>query len=433
MSTHDLVQPICAAVDDRAEAVVATLSDLVRINTVNPYSGGKVLGSEKPGQLYLKPRLAALGARVTLSEVPADVYDRAGIIGPKGRNFTDRPNLAAEFDFGGNGPHVLVFGHMDTVAADGMTIKPFEPARSGGRIYGRGASDDKGGLTQALHAIEALVRLKVPLKGKLTFASVIEEECNGGGAGIAALLLGGCRPDVAVCVDGSGDFLGRGGAGVVTGHVDVPGRAGHAASPDGVSALEKALVVKAALDRYKAAREASRPLGLLNIGVFRAGVHPAVVPGDAEMEFNLVYHCDEAEAARQAGLGFTAAALRRDLEHLVADAAAADAFLVDHAPRLTWVKDLPPYETPTDSPLVAAACDAWRKVHGRPPAVETMNGWSDAAYVPMLAGCEVINLGCGTTSVVHGPAEYVEEDILIGHTKILALLLADLLRDKTAP
>jgi acetylornithine deacetylase/succinyl-diaminopimelate desuccinylase-like protein len=62
-----------------------------------------------------------------------------------------------------------------------------------------------------------------------------------------------------------------------------------------------------------------------------------------------------------------------------------------------------------------------------------MNGWSDAAYVPMLAGCEVINLGCGTTGVVHGPAEYVEEATLIGHTKILALLLADLLGPGTAP
>jgi len=406
---------------------MATLSDLVRINTVNPYSGGTVLGSEKAGQLYLKPRLEGLGAAVELQPVPADVYDQGGIIGPAGRDFTDRPNLVAEFEFSEPGSHVLVFGHMDTVAVDGMTIEPFEPLRSDGRIFGRGSSDDKSGLAMAFHAIEILLALDLPLRGKLTLASVVEEECNGGGAGIMAALLAGCRPDVAVCVDGYSGFLGRGGAGVVTGRIDVPGRAGHAASSDGVSALEKALVVKAALDRFKAEREAVRPLGLLNIGVFRAGVHPAVTPGEAEMEFNLVYHKDEAGASQEAGQGFGASLIRAELEKIVATAAAGDEFLTEHAPRLTWVKDLPPFETPEDSPLLAAVGRAWEQVASAPPDIQTMNGWTDAAFVPMLAGCEVVNLGCSAEGAAHGPAEYVEEAALIQHTKILALYLAETL------
>ena len=420
----ELLDRISRRIDARREAIVATLSDLVRINTVNPYSGGTLLGSEKPGQVYLEQRFGALGAATALQEVPADVYARGGVIGPAGRDFTDRPNLMAEFDFGGDGPHVLVFGHMDTVAADDMTIEPFDPVRRGGRIYGRGASDDKSGLTTALHAAETLSGLDMPLAGKLTVASVVEEECNGGGAGILAALLAGCRPDVAVCVDGASTFVGRGCAGVVTGNVKVPGVAAHAASPDGVSALEKALVVKSALDAWKADREAARPEGLLNIGVFRAGIHPAVVPGSAEMEFNVVYFLDEAEAAQAAGEDLSAALLRRAMEHAVDAAAAADSFLAAHAPQMTWVKDLPPFETPADSPLLAEMCAAFDAVTGAPPKVDTMNGWSDATYVPLLAGCDVVNFGASTPGTAHAAVEYAEEEILLRNTKVLALYLA---------
>ena len=46
----ELATRISQVVDARREAIIATVGDLVRINTVNPYSGGKVLGSEKPGR-----------------------------------------------------------------------------------------------------------------------------------------------------------------------------------------------------------------------------------------------------------------------------------------------------------------------------------------------------------------------------------------------
>ena len=38
-----------------------------------------------------------------------------------------------------------------------MTIAPFKPTINGGRIYGRGATDVKGGLACMLHAFERLV------------------------------------------------------------------------------------------------------------------------------------------------------------------------------------------------------------------------------------------------------------------------------------
>ncbi len=420
-------EQISRIIDREAEFIVRTLADLVAINTVNPYAGGTVTGKEKPGQLYLEPLFRDLGGEVTFSGVPQDVYRRSGVIGPQNRDFTDRPNLVAQFEFGAPGPHVLVFAHMDTVDVGGMTAPPFKPIRRHGKVFGRGASDDKSGLAVAYHATAALLEAGFPLCGRLTVASVVDEECNGGGAGILALLLAGVRPDVAVCLDGSAAFLGRGCAGVVTGHIDVPGVAAHAASPEGISALEKGLKLKAALDTWKARREAERPKGLLNLGVFRAGVHPAVVPGAGEMEFNLVYFLDEARHSEQAGTGFGAAPLREQIEERVGETARKDDFLAEHPPRLTWIKDLPPFETPADCDLVRETTEAYRIVTGDSPSWDVMNGWSDASHVPLLADAPVVNLGSAAEGAPHSPGEFVEEATLIRNAKVLALLLARVL------
>ncbi|MGZ3673448.1 MAG: M20/M25/M40 family metallo-hydrolase, partial [Ktedonobacterales bacterium] len=55
-------------------------------------------------------------------------------------------------------PTVLVYGHYDVVPAakeDGWDTPPFEPVEKRGRIYARGASDDKGQMFIHLKAFEA--------------------------------------------------------------------------------------------------------------------------------------------------------------------------------------------------------------------------------------------------------------------------------------
>lgn len=177
---------LAAAIRDNAaarrEEILSTLCDLIHINTVNPHSGDRSPGGEKPGQLYLEP---------------------------------------------------LMFAHMDTVGVDTMDIPPFDPVRKEGRIYGRGSSDDKSGLALGFHAIKTMLAVNPPARGKLTFASVVGEECDGGGGGIMSLCLDGLKPDAAVCLDGSASSLFRGCNGVMTGRIRVPGESAHASSPLG--------------------------------------------------------------------------------------------------------------------------------------------------------------------------------------------------------
>ncbi len=413
-------------VDRQTNEIVATLCDLIRINTVNPYSGGGVTGSEKPGQEYMEPLFQHLGLKTRLETVHPDVYRKADILGPSPRDFSGRPNLLAEMTFPRSGPHVFLFAHMDTVAVDGMTVAPFDPVRRDGRIYGRGSSDDKSGLVVALYAVRTLLELGLELGGKLTVASVVDEECDGGGSGVMSILLNGHRPDLSVCLDGSSDFIARGCNGVITGRVRISGVSAHASSPRGVSALDNSWIVKQALEAVREERRINCPEGLLNIGVLRAGSHPAMVPGTAEILFNLSYLPREADDARRAGRGYNGSLLRQRIEDVVAAAAAADEYLRGHPPEVTWVKDLPPFLTAEDSSLVRGMCRACAAIDGVAPHVRVAPYWTDASNVPLLTGQDVIAFGAGA-DCAHAPDEYVEETVLIRNTKVLAQFLADTL------
>src|SRR5207248_10857835 len=57
---------------------------------------------------------------------------------------------------GGNNPGLLLLAHTDVVpVGDGWTVDPYGGLIRDGRIYGRGASDMKGGLAAALTALAA--------------------------------------------------------------------------------------------------------------------------------------------------------------------------------------------------------------------------------------------------------------------------------------
>lgn len=71
-------------------------------------------------------------------------------------------------------PTVLLYAHHDVQPpgpAEEWETGPFEPFESGGRLYGRGASDDKAGIVMHLGAIRALgadsgVGIKVFIEGE---------------------------------------------------------------------------------------------------------------------------------------------------------------------------------------------------------------------------------------------------------------------------
>ena len=70
----------------------------------------------------------------------------------------------------------MLEAHTDTVSIKGMTIPPFEPAIREGRMYGRGAVDDKAGLAAMLHAVASIHADGITPPCEVLLAAVVDEE-----------------------------------------------------------------------------------------------------------------------------------------------------------------------------------------------------------------------------------------------------------------
>ena len=72
-------------------------------------------------------------------------------------------NYAGHIEYG-EGDETLDFGHMDVVpAGDGWETDPYEPVIKDGKIYARGASDDKGPSMAAYYAMKIIKELGLPV------------------------------------------------------------------------------------------------------------------------------------------------------------------------------------------------------------------------------------------------------------------------------
>ena len=111
-----------------------------------------------------------------------------------------KPNLLARVP--GAGERTLLYnGHLDTVPFDAgaWTHDPLGE-RDGDRLYGRGATDMKGGVAAMLTAVRALVETDTEPPVDLLLALVADEEV-GGDAGLPALLSAD-RLEADACVIG---------------------------------------------------------------------------------------------------------------------------------------------------------------------------------------------------------------------------------------
>jgi acetylornithine deacetylase/succinyl-diaminopimelate desuccinylase-like protein len=228
---------------------------------------------------------------------------------------------------------------------------------------------------------------------------------------------------MAVFLDGNDGALTLGCYGCLTADVHVTGQEGHAAYGTGVSALGKALIAKDAIDAFGDERLADRSDCRTNIGIFEAGVHPAVVPGRARMSLNMVYRHEEALAAQTAGHPFGGGAIREAFERAIAAADEDDDWLREHRSRVEWVKDLVPFSVPEDTPAVQRLAAAYRDVVGGAAEFNHMVGWSDACYYAYHAKMPTVLFGPGKSGYAHSPDEHVEIESLVNVCKVLAVFL----------
>lgn len=102
------------------------------------------------------------------------VLDFAQELGFAVGNMADRVGWA---EYGQGEELVAVLGHLDVVpAGEGWTKNPFGGEIAHQRLYGRGATDDKGPILASLFALKELKDSKIPLKRRVRILFGTEEE-----------------------------------------------------------------------------------------------------------------------------------------------------------------------------------------------------------------------------------------------------------------
>jgi acetylornithine deacetylase/succinyl-diaminopimelate desuccinylase-like protein len=150
---------------------VKLLKQLIAIPSCNPHISN---ADEKEIALFLRDELKTAGFQVRLQPITS-TYP---IEGPRGRKAYSRSNVIARIGEKGRGPKLILNGHLDTVSGDNMK-KPFRPRVQGGKLYGRGSSDMKGGVAAIVAAGEAIQASTRYLRGELVLSLVVDEETLG--------------------------------------------------------------------------------------------------------------------------------------------------------------------------------------------------------------------------------------------------------------
>lgn len=237
--------PLCS------EVVVSLLRDLIRIPSVNPRLAAEEAHGEQEVATFAIEWLKAQGVTAWLDEV-----------------VPGRPNAVGEVG-DADGRALILCAHLDTVGTAGMTIPPFDPRVEGGRVYGRGSYDMKGGAAAVMCAAAALARER--LRGRILVALVADEEYASEGA---ERFVRNHTADGCILTEGSEGKLILAHKGFVWADVVTRGRAAHGSRWDlGVSAIGRMGRIIAALEEFD-----SRTL--------RGRVHPLV--GPASMHCSLI-------------------------------------------------------------------------------------------------------------------------------------------------
>ena len=367
-------------------------------------SGQNPPGEEAATVAVLRAAAAGLGLEVVESEVEPG-----------------RVNLSITLP-GGDGPGLLLLGHTDVVpVGDGWTVPPFGGVVRAGRIYGRGASDMKGGLAASLAALAALRGVGlggVGLSGSVELAALVDEEETG--KGIRSYVESAGRPylgcitaeptDLQTIIGARGDSYLR---------VEVHGRACHAGNPDGgANAIYGAAAVVAEIERLHA-ELAKTPHPLLgpatwSVGQIQGGSGGSIVPAECVVV-----------ADRRLLPGESPSEVLDDLRRRVAGLGLEDRGLTIE---LAMPMEMPAFETPADAALVritdAALADA-----GGPRL--PLGGWTaacDGGFVARDLGVPVVVLGPGSvTTQAHRADESVGVDELLIAARAYALTALRLL------
>ncbi|MBO8171326.1 MAG: peptidase [Bacillaceae bacterium] len=378
-------------------------------------------GNEKQAQQIVAERLHEMGLDVDVWEPDGNELKKHPYFYSPREQFSGSPNVVGVWKGSGGGRSIILNGHIDVVPAgdrEQWEDDPFSGKIEDGKMYGRGATDMKGGNVALLAAVQCLRELGVSLKGDVIFQSVIEEES--GGSGTLAAVLRGYKADAALIPEPTGMKIFPKQQGSMWFRITVKGRSAHGGTRyQGVSAIEKALQISEAIRKLEKERNdrIDDPLydGIpipipINIGKIQGGDWPSSVPDLVVLEGRMgVAPEEKMEDAR--------AELARCLEQ----AAEQDAWMKEHPPRLEWFgARWVPGSIDLEHAFMNVLTESYRDVMQADPVVEASPWGTDGGLLTQAGSTPSVVFGPGVTSMAHFPNEYIELDRVFECAEVVA-------------
>ena len=365
-------------------SAVRLLRELVSIDSVNP--------SLVPGA----------AGESSVADAIAHALRRAGLDVQMQPVDGRRANVIGVLEGRAPGRSLMFCGHMDTVGVEGMT-NPFDPVERGGRVYGRGAQDMKGGLAAMIDAARAIAAEGLA-RGRLLVAAVVDEEYASIGADA---LVGAWRADAAVVTEPTDRQIAICHKGFAWYDVETRGRAAHGSRPrEGRDAIFRMGRVLHALEHLDRRLQSQPPHPLLGAG----SLHASIIQGGRELS-SYPDACS-LKLERRTLPGESDETALHDLEVLLESLRQNDPEFDASARRLF---SRPPYELASGHPLVQALAAA-----AASSEMTGMSFWTDAAVLG-AAGIPSVLFGPGGAGL-HSIEEYVIVDDVIACRDALAAL-----------
>jgi acetylornithine deacetylase len=373
------------------DPAISLLRQLVSIDSVNP---SLVAGARGEGAIAdaVAEHMRRIGLEVQVQEVAPG-----------------RPNVIGVLDGRSPGRSLMFCGHLDTVGVDGME-RPFSPHESGGRLYGRGSQDMKGGVAAMIDAARVVAERGFD-RGRLIVAAVVDEEYASIGADA---LVSEWKADGAIVTEPTDLCIGVGHKGFAWLEVETRGRAAHGSRPkdgrDAIMRMGRVLGRLEALDRELQARP---PHPVMANG----SLHASIISGGRE--WSSYPDCCRLQVERRTIAGEDAEDALGEVRRIL-DALAASDPEFEASVQLKFSR--PPYEVSSghELPVALAAAAAAESVAAR---VEGMSFWTDAA---VLAGAGIPSVLFGPGGAgLHSTEEYVNVADVLACRDTLARFAAD--------
>ena len=381
--------------------LTTTLKEMVAIKSENPFKEEPRPGyREKEMGEYLADKMSEIGLEVTSRDV-----------------LPDRPNVFGTVKGTGDGPTLMLAGHMDTARSDGYD-DAYDVSEKQGLIYGRGACDMKAGIAAYLEVARLLKESGTTLAGDLIIAGLVDEEFQmigsqdvGRNGPTADQGIIGEPTDLCVCPSNKGR---------VSTFFRTFGKAAHSSVPEeGNNAVMHMANVLQVFSDYNETllAQPSHPLcghGRFNPGIISGGVQVNMVPDLCVLEVD-----------RRTLPGETKEEIYKEFrERLDSVAEHVENFRYEIT-EPSWL--IPPNDISLDEPVVQSLIKSYQAINDRITHATAFVAGSDAPHL----GFPTVVCGPGSINQAHSTLEFVSVDQLIRVTRMYLWTIFDLLVLKT--